>query len=159
MKHLGIASPRLACNVSTPILLFILTLSGALSLAIHHNRWVTFFAPILFLTLFIISVVKYYKAFMPFWMNETGIHNPHIHILWQNVTNVELIVTVVPTRSSKIQRLSIGIGETEYGDIFAQSPTKCIVLPLSKRTISQLQHWGGGKSSALDQFLATQTVE
>lgn len=162
MKCFGIASPRFASNAAYIILLFFFMLAGTLPLAIYHNLWFACLSPIPFLILFIVRIVKNRYAFTPYWMDENGIHNHKLHIPWQDIANVELINTVVPstiTRGRYIHRFSIGIGEVEYGDLFNQSPEKCIVLPLSKRSITKLQHLAGGKSPALDQFLSSQTAE
>lgn len=159
MKHFGIASPRLAFNAAFNVSLVVLALVGSLPLAITHKLWIAYFFPIPFLLLFILKVAKHRNAFVPFWMSKCGIHNHKLHIPWSKIKKVELIDTEVITRGGHIHRLSIGIGDVVYGDLFNQNPATCIVLPLSRRNISLLHQFGSGKSPALDRFLAGQLSE
>ena len=159
MKRFGIASPRLALN--TLPFLFVFVFLEITMLFIGFNSELLFFhlLPLCFFVLFIIVLIKDRKALAPYRMNETGIRNHKISIPWQDIANVALLHTEVPSRFVRghtIQRFSICIGNIQYGDLFHQFSEQSITLPLTQKSLALLRELGGGKSAVLDEFLAEQ---
>ncbi len=159
MKKFGIASPRFVINTLPGLFLFVFLETVMLLFGLKSSIWYIYLIPFLFLVLFSIDVVIYRNAYFPYWMNTNGIRNHRIQILWQDITNVELIHTEISSRfirGRKIQRFSICIGNAVHGDLFSQSSTNCILLPQSRRNIAYLRQLGGGKNAVLHAFIKSQ---
>lgn len=151
----GVASPWLAYNALHSLFMF-LGFELCLVLCFNGDPWVVWLIPCIFLIVFVVDAIRHRNAFCPYVIDKQGVRNHKIKILWEDVDRIELINTETASkrvRGRKIQRFSVCVGETVYGDLFDQSLQKCVFFPCSDKIIVKLRLWGRGKSRALDKFL------